>query len=462
MRKLFIPNRGNDFKPLLLRKSALVVYTVLLLFVNTFGGLVGIPKVMASSITPSNIIELTNRERQAYGLNTLNTNGLLAAAAQAKANNMFTEQYWDHFGPNGETPWKFITEAGYSYVYAGENLAKGFKTAEGVHDAWMASPTHKANLVSPTYQDIGVAVVSGTLLGKETVLVVQMFGNLTDHVYSPAVPAKPKVESKPKTTITTPQKGEIKSIMITSPKAADLLNDANVNVKGETVNVGGEYTVEILEGDAILGNTVSSSSAWEYDKVVDWQEGTHSISAQVKGENTKTDNLVFTIDSTPPQVDKESITVVHTTLGYELSFAVSGDTQTINLVTGDKTYVIELVEGANSKLTLSKDSVGERTILMLSDKAGNTSELDISEYFLDEETKGVGTSILNLVVSNIGTTNGISMVIISFVFLLLSVEVYMYWKKGRLGKHAGELFTLGAWCLIIMVGLFNGFGGLIS
>ena len=459
VRKLFVPNRSNGFKPLLLRKSALVVYTVLLLFVNTFGGLVGIPEVMASSITPGNIIDLTNRQRESYGLNTLHTDGRLTAAAQAKANNMLAEQYWDHFGPNGESPWAFITQAGYAYVYAGENLAKGFKTAEGVHDAWMASPTHKENIVSPNYQDIGVAVVSGTLLGKETTLVVQMFGNLTDKVVAPVAP---KSETKPKPVVTTPQSGQIKSISITSPKVGDLLNDANVNIKGVTENISGDYIVEIVQGESIVGESPSSSSDWEFDKVVDWEEGLHTVSAQVKGQNTKSGDVSFTIDSTPPQVDKQSISVTHTQSGYELSFAVSGDTSNISLVTGDKTYAVETNPEGKSTLTLAKDSVGERSVIVLSDRAGNTSELDISEYFIEGDTKGVGSSILSMFVSAVGTTEGISLLIISFVFLLLCVEVFMYWKKGKLGRHAGELFTLGAWCLIIVVGIFNGFGGLIS
>ena len=38
-----------------------MTYTFILLFVNTFGGLLGIPEAMASSITPENIIALTNR-----------------------------------------------------------------------------------------------------------------------------------------------------------------------------------------------------------------------------------------------------------------------------------------------------------------------------------------------------------------------------------------------------------------
>ncbi|HAM37678.1 TPA: hypothetical protein DCP42_03125, partial [Patescibacteria group bacterium] len=184
MKNFFIPTQQNKYKPYLLRKIALVAYSLLLVFVNSFGGVFGIDQAQASNITPSNIISLTNQERSANGLNTLKDNSKLAAAALAKANNMFEEQYWDHFGPNGETPWQYIRAEGYDYVYAGENLAKGFQTSEGVHEAWMASPTHAANIMSANYKDIGVAVVQGVLLGKQTTLVVQMFGNLTTEVAS--------------------------------------------------------------------------------------------------------------------------------------------------------------------------------------------------------------------------------------------------------------------------------------
>ena len=66
--------------------------------------------------------------------------------------------------------------AGYNYVYAGENLAKDFGNTSRLMDAWMASPTHRENIVSSKYSEIGLAVVPGTLQGQETVLVVQFFG----------------------------------------------------------------------------------------------------------------------------------------------------------------------------------------------------------------------------------------------------------------------------------------------
>ncbi|MCD6301607.1 MAG: hypothetical protein J7L82_06015, partial [Staphylothermus sp.] len=209
------------------------MYSVILILVNSFGGLIGIPQAYASSITSSNIIVLTNQARSSYGLNTLSNNGKLEAAALAKANNMFELQYWDHFGPNGESPWQFIKAAGYNYVYAGENLARGFRTSEGVHEAWMSSPTHKANIVSPNYEDIGVSVVTGVLEGSQTILVVQMFGNLSMPQSSTPITVPDTSEESEPDTYTPTEFGQIKAIMIKEPKTGDLLTDPSVNVKGE-------------------------------------------------------------------------------------------------------------------------------------------------------------------------------------------------------------------------------------
>jgi len=462
VKKFFIPNKENSYKPYLLRKIALVVYTAILLFVNTFGGLLGIPQAMASSISPANIIQLTNQQRTASGLNTLTSNAKLAAAAQAKANNMFELQYWDHYGPTGETPWMFISQAGYTYVYAGENLAKGFRTAEGVHEAWMASPTHRENIMSVNYKEIGVAVVEGTLLGKETVLVVQMFGNQTNQIYKPTTPAPTTPAPTPAKPL-IPETGEIKSIKITNPKPNDLLNDANINIKGETENTKGEYTVEILNEQEIVGETKSSTKDWEFDKESDWSEGEQVITATLKGENIKSESVIFVIDTTPPIILQETIKVKKLDNNFELSFFAPQDATELKFVTGDKTYEIKTAIGQTVSLNIPESDLGDRSIIMASDKAGNITQKDISEYFLEEVKGEERTSPIILGLKNIfGTTDGISLSIVAFVFILLSIQVYYSWKNGKLGKNIGDLFTIGAWWLIVLVGVFKGFGGLIS
>ena len=446
---------------MLLRKGAIVAYTVVLLIVNTFGGLLGIPSAMASTITSANIIELTNQERVAAGLNALNNNASLVAAAHAKANNMFELQYWDHFGPNGESPWMFISQAGYSYVYAGENLAKGFRTAEGVHEAWMASPTHRDNIMSGNYRDIGVAVVQGTLQGKETTLVVQMFGNLSSKTLKASTSA-PSVKSAPTPKPVIKEQGEIKSIKITYPKTGDLLNDANLNLKGNTKNISGVYTVEVLSDTDVLGEVDSTNKEWEFDKGSDWEEGEHSVSARIKGSDTKSDSVLFTIDSTPPVIDLQSIYVARADGYFELELEYPEDIYELRLITGEKTIDIELGEDNKVNLILSFEDIGERSILMFSDKAGNISELDISEYFIEEkqEEKKVTNLILGIK-SIFNTIDGINLFVVFFVFVLLTLQIYILWRKKKLSRSVGSLFTVGAWWLIILVAIFKGYGGII-
>ena len=101
----------------------------------------------------------------------------LSEAAQKKAEDMFAKNYWAHYSPEGRKPWDFITESGYTYTVAGENLAKNFSDSKQVVDAWMASSSHRDNLLKASYRDIGFAIVNGVLNGEETTLVVQMFGN---------------------------------------------------------------------------------------------------------------------------------------------------------------------------------------------------------------------------------------------------------------------------------------------
>jgi len=119
---------------------------------------------------------LVNQRRQAQGLSALVLNDRLSNAAYSKANDMFSKNYWAHNSPDGLTPWVFIKGSGYSYLYAGENLARGFSTSPEVVNAWMASPSHRDNILSQNYRDIGFAIVPGKLLGEDTVLVVEMFG----------------------------------------------------------------------------------------------------------------------------------------------------------------------------------------------------------------------------------------------------------------------------------------------
>lgn len=137
----------------------------------------------SSEITTQKVLDQTNNQRIKIGLEPLQYNETLSNSAKKKAQDMFTNDYWAHNSPQGKNPWTFFDDAGYKYSVAGENLAKDFYSTDSLVQAWMNSPTHKANIVHQKYKEIGIAVVDGVLGGVKTTLVVQHFGtplNLAD------------------------------------------------------------------------------------------------------------------------------------------------------------------------------------------------------------------------------------------------------------------------------------------
>lgn len=142
----------------------------------------------AAGFSAGEVYQLSNNARAANGVGALNANGALSQAAYAKAQDMFANNYWAHTSPSGVTGWYFIQQAGYSYSNAGENLAQGYGSASAVVSAWLASPSHRENLLNGNFTDTGIAVVSGTLGGQPTILVVAMYGRPYGYV-APAPPA---------------------------------------------------------------------------------------------------------------------------------------------------------------------------------------------------------------------------------------------------------------------------------
>lgn len=131
----------------------------------------------SANISPGEVVRLTNERRLATGVASLKINPVLSQAALAKATDMLNKNYWAHVAPDGTEPWKFFLNAGYQYHFAGENLARDFSNPNSIIDAWMASTTHRENLLSSKYKEIGVAVIEGDLNGVETTLIVQFFGS---------------------------------------------------------------------------------------------------------------------------------------------------------------------------------------------------------------------------------------------------------------------------------------------
>src|SRR5258706_3427007 len=179
---LFLPHHTNNQRARILHHDSILFLLVVLFAASFLLSTIhrNFPSVLGISINVSTdeLLNLTNQKRQEAGLSALAPNPQLAHAAELKARDMFAKNYWAHFAPDGKSPWDFIRESGYTYAYAGENLARGYTTSSSVVNAWMESPEHKANILSPNYTDEGFAVEEGALTGdSDTVLVVEMFGS---------------------------------------------------------------------------------------------------------------------------------------------------------------------------------------------------------------------------------------------------------------------------------------------
>ncbi len=176
----FIPHKGNDYQPLFLRFKialALLVMVLLLEGVYLLGTLVILPKSKNfAAIFAAVLVEQTNKERATGELRTLRPNTQLEAAAKLKAEDMAAKGYFSHNTPDGKTPWHWFKLAGYEYAAAGENLAVNFTDSKDVTEAWMRSPTHRANIMSGNYTEIGIATAEGTYKGRAAIFVVQTFG----------------------------------------------------------------------------------------------------------------------------------------------------------------------------------------------------------------------------------------------------------------------------------------------
>lgn len=124
------------------------------------------------------IIAETNVQRYNNGqLLPLIENAKLDAAAKAKAEDMFANQYFEHISPTGVGPAQLAKNVGYAYIVYGENLILGnFDSEKQIVQAWMDSPGHRANILNTRYIEIGVAIIKGTYQGKTAWIGVQEFG----------------------------------------------------------------------------------------------------------------------------------------------------------------------------------------------------------------------------------------------------------------------------------------------
>ncbi len=284
----FIPHSGNDHKPHALRPKALRAYAYLLItakVVSVIFLFAAFPNSAEfAAYTSSTIVSLTNASRTEAKVPTLRENPLLSLAAQRKAKDMLARDYFAHTTPDGKRFWTWIDGTGYNYSLAGENLAVDFTTPEAAHTALMASPTHRENIMNKRYKEIGVAVVTGTMDGQNTTVLVEMFGTqvakkttvakVTTVKPKTITPVKkPVVTTKPTPQVQAEQTPAPSGLLtLQSVETLTIAPNASVDVWAEFRNTGTQDwksgNVSLVTADPAKHASAMHHSSWESTSVV--------------------------------------------------------------------------------------------------------------------------------------------------------------------------------------------------
>lgn len=104
------------------------------------------------------VVDLVNKQRVQNGCDPLTVDPRLVRAAQAHSEDMAARDYLDHTTPEGLTFRDRIRNAGFANPSTGENLARGPRDAADVVDRWMASPSHRLNIVNCDFSVTGVGL----------------------------------------------------------------------------------------------------------------------------------------------------------------------------------------------------------------------------------------------------------------------------------------------------------------
>jgi uncharacterized protein YkwD len=143
-----------------------------------------------SSADRQAVTDMVNAERAKEGLAPMSYNIFLEKSAQAHADDMRARAFFEHDTPDGVSAEDRIDRDGYlepfhsclcskSYT-VGENIAKGQATAAEVVETWMNSPQHRANIMSPDFNEIGIGLtaVDPNDTGFKGFFWVQNFGSI--------------------------------------------------------------------------------------------------------------------------------------------------------------------------------------------------------------------------------------------------------------------------------------------
>lgn len=121
-----------------------------------------IPLINQIKAIENEVIRLCNQHRAQYGLKPLTADWQVSRVARHKSTDMRDKNYFSHTSPTYGSPFDMLKAYNISYRAAGENIAKGQRTAQQVVQSWMNSEGHRRNILNQSYTHIGVGYVEGS------------------------------------------------------------------------------------------------------------------------------------------------------------------------------------------------------------------------------------------------------------------------------------------------------------
>ncbi len=156
--------------------------------VSVPGGLAA-PRTPSASLSQleSSVLTDINAFRTQHGLAKLRLSTALTSAARAHSLQMSQDGYFGHSSVDGSAFWKrlqgFYGSASYRYWSVGENLLWQSPDIDGslALRLWAASPEHRANLMNPSWREVGVSALHvaqapGVYHGLDVTIVTTDFG----------------------------------------------------------------------------------------------------------------------------------------------------------------------------------------------------------------------------------------------------------------------------------------------
>ena len=479
MKRLIKPGKHNNYTPFLLHRSALAIYVLIIFVFNLVVGQLGLFTVFAA-VDASTLYSLHNSNRNNSGLGGLTVNSQLVSSATSKAKAMLDSNCWDHYCPPGTSPWSFILGAGYEYIYAGENLAEGFGDNNALMNAWMNSPTHRANVLNGNFTEIGIGFAYGSFQGKENnTIVVVHFGSRQKIQTAPPAPVKQITTNtntnQPKpTSVSTPVPTNIPNIEISSPKPGDIFNSSQPEIVGNKPETS---ILEININEQNVGRVEVRGTNFSF-RPPSLDEGDNVL--KVLGYINErlvnqTVEIEFKIDTVAPPIDQDKIEIITNSDSTELTILIKDDPDIFKISSNINSDGFSKVENGDWEISFSIDKITDETVIIITaeDEAGNQTILEIpaseilgisdkSMLLRSERTQTFISGPLFAGLFTGGVAGKVNLIFILFLTILFAFDFYFIHKSGLTGiRKSKSHLHLSALTILVLVLFLGGFGGSI-